>query len=89
MNEQTYEKLTSGIIAALEEAIATGGVAPWQKPWLGIQASNPVTKTVYSGVNRLVLEWSGRADPRWLTFKQAQALKGQVKKGAKGVPVCY
>lgn len=87
-----YEKLTAGIIEQLEAARASGGVAPWQKPWsAGADARpyNPFTKTVYSGINNLILQWSGKIDLRFATFNQIRAAKGSVKKGAKGFAVCY
>lgn len=91
MNDQ-YIKLTEGIVASLEEALATGGVAPWQRPWRSLASGephNPFTGSVYSGVNRLILTLIGGEDSRWATFKQISAAKGTVKKGAKGVLICY
>lgn len=48
---------------------------------------------IYSGINILLL-WSaaieqGRPSHRWLTFKQALALGGSVRKGEKGTMVVY
>jgi antirestriction protein ArdC len=54
---------------------------------------NAVTSRAYSGVNVLIL-WSraqdsNYSDPRWLTFKQALELGGNVRKGEKGETVIY
>jgi len=38
----------------------------------------------YRGINQLLLSFTPYADPRWLTFKQAEALGVQVKRGQKG-----
>jgi antirestriction protein ArdC len=81
--------VTDRIIAAL----ATG-VAPWRKPWraLGRQfrfATNLISGKPYNGVNQLLLQCSGYVSPYWLTFKQAAALGGSVRKGEKGTPVIY
>lgn len=55
--------------------------------------ANAVTGRRYSGINVLIL-WAavieGRyASQRWLTFKQAQAAGGNVRKGERGTTVCY
>jgi antirestriction protein ArdC len=54
---------------------------------------NASTGRTYSGINILLL-WSaaieqGRPSQRWLTFKQALALGGNVRKGEKGTMVVY
>lgn len=80
-----YEQVTAQILANLE-----GGVAPWVKPWAATPGRNmpmnAATNTGYSGCN-VVLLWMathGRfAQPHFLTFKQALALGGNVRKGEK------
>lgn len=47
----------------------------------------------YRGINVLLL-WleavtSGYASPTWMTYRQAQALGAQVRKGEKGAPIVY
>ena len=54
---------------------------------------NPTTGKAYRGGNRVIL-WimsmtQGLEDTRWLTYKQAQTLGAQVRKGAKSVPLRY
>lgn len=54
---------------------------------------NPTTGKAYRGGNRVLL-WivsmtAGYSDNRWLTYKQAQALGAQVRKGAKSIPLRY
>jgi antirestriction protein ArdC len=54
---------------------------------------NAATGSIYSGINILIL-WGrlfdeGFASQRWLTFRQATALGGTVRKGERGVGVCY
>lgn len=68
------------------------GVAPWQKPWSETQALlpfNPVTGNRYKGVNSVLLLSEDREDARWLTYKQAQSLGAQVRKGEKGTGIAY
>jgi antirestriction protein ArdC len=50
---------------------------------------NPVSGTRYKGSNALWLEMQGRGDPRWMTYKQAQGVGAQVRRGEKGALVQY
>ncbi|ENW8996491.1 ArdC-like ssDNA-binding domain-containing protein, partial [Escherichia coli] len=55
--------------------------------------SNFTTDTSYSGINIMLL-WCSAAkqgfnDSRWLTYKQAQALGAQVRKGERGTMAIF
>jgi antirestriction protein ArdC len=55
--------------------------------------ANAVSGRVYSGINVLIL-WAagvggGFSSQRWLTYKQAAAAGGNVRRGEKGTVVCY
>lgn len=83
--DEIVHEVTSNIIAKLEE-----GVAPWAKPW-GSDLSlewpfNPVTRKQYTGFNAIILNicQMDYACNRWITFNQAVAAGGSVRKGAKG-----
>ncbi|MBC6609047.1 DUF1738 domain-containing protein [Hymenobacter sp. BT188] len=80
-----YQIVTDRIVAALE-----GGVIPWRKPWNAVYGlpRNYATGVAYSGINAFLLHFSG-ALPFFMTFKQALALGGHVRKGAKGHLVVY
>ncbi|NMM43915.1 DUF1738 domain-containing protein [Rhodospirillaceae bacterium KN72] len=69
------------------------GEASWQKPWepnVGISAPfNPISNKPYRGINAWWLELQGWVDPRWLTYRQAQELGGQVRKGERSTSVEY
>ena len=90
-----YQKITDKIIAELE-----AGRVPWVQPWgkSGANASlglpqNAATGRQYSGINILIL-WDavverGFTGQSWLTFRQALALGGHVRKGEKGTMVVY
>jgi antirestriction protein ArdC len=87
-----YESVTQTIIEELEH-----GVAPWVKPWSTTGSPdlphNAVSRKAYRGVNVLLL-WResalhGYQNPTWLTFKQAKALGGFVRKGEQGTHVVY
>jgi len=77
------------IVERIVEALARGDV-PWKKPWKTRAAHNAKTGHAYTGVNSLLLNMASHyPDPRFLTYKQAEELGAQVKKGEKGWPVIY
>src|SRR5256885_15601639 len=86
MRRDLYADVSARIIAELER-----GAAPWVKPWSVTPGQNTpqnaVTNRPYSGCN-VILLWlaanRGGAAPRFLTFKQAPAAGGHVRKGAHG-----
>jgi antirestriction protein ArdC len=85
--QQEYaEKIAQELIKHLEK-----GTAPWQKPWSPADGNdlphNPTTGNAYSGGNTLTLMMAMRNDPRWMTYKQAQDIGAQVRKGEKGMPI--
>lgn len=82
-----YQIITDKFVAQLEQ-----GIVPWQKPW-SMQGDNAndiaisyTTRKPYSLLNQMLLGWRGG---EYLTFKQIQDLKGQVKKGAKASMVVF
>ena len=94
MNKDVYQQVTDQIVAELEK-----GVRPWMKPWNTEHAAGRINRPLrangiaYRGINILML-WAaaaekGYAAPLWLTYKQAQELGGQVRKGEKGSLVVY
>lgn len=88
-----YDEVTAKIIAQLED-----GIFPWVRPWSAANAvpglpRNAVSGRAYSGVNVLIL-WGAVIDGSypsqdWLTFRQALAAGGCVRKGEKGQTVFY
>ncbi|EMU6897380.1 DUF1738 domain-containing protein [Serratia marcescens] len=88
-----YQSVTDSIIAALE-----AGVKPWSCPWQRVPGmsglpSNYATGAAYSGMNIMLL-WSsaseqGFNDSRWMTYKQAKAEGGQVRKGEHGTTAIF
>lgn len=88
-----YQTVTNNIIAALE-----AGVKPWYCPWKRVPGmsglpSNFATGIAYSGMNIMLLWCSaseqGFCDSRWMTYKQAQAVGGQVRKGEHGTTAIF
>lgn len=88
-----YAEVTARVIAELEQ-----GRLPWVQPWDSAACActmpaNGVTGRRYSGINVLIL-WArvveaGYSSQRWLTYRQAQAAGGNVRKGERGTTVCY
>lgn len=79
-----YEIVTNLIIDQLEK-----GVVAWRQPWSnganGIWPSNYATKREYSGFNAFYLNLVAAGRPAlYLTYNQAKALGGQVRRGEKG-----
>jgi antirestriction protein ArdC len=89
-----YARITNKIIADLERGDLT-----WRKPWSAEHLAGNVLRPMrwngipYSGINTLVL-WGtgaeqGYTSPYWMTFKQAQQMGANVRKGEKGTQVVY
>lgn len=86
MKDAVYQVITDRVIALLEQ-----GTVPWHKPWQGGQTMprNLVSRRPYRGVNVFLLHAMAYASPYWLTFRQAQELGGNVRKGEKACPVVF
>jgi antirestriction protein ArdC len=89
-----YKEITEQIVQALED-----GVRPWHQPWNTAHMEGRIAiplrqnGVAYRGVNVLAL-WmqamaKGYASPIWMTYRQAQALGANVRKGEKGSLVVY
>ncbi|BAV50836.1 ardC antirestriction protein [Mesorhizobium loti] len=90
-----YDEITGKIIVELE-----AGRFPWVQPW-GTSAANASlclpqnasTHRPYSGINVLIL-WGavverGFPTQNWITYRQAFALGGNVRRGERGTTVVY
>jgi antirestriction protein ArdC len=91
MKRDLYAEVSARVIAELE-----AGAAPWVKPWSTTGGANTpcnaVSNRPYSGCN-VILLWMAQAagyrTPRFLTFKQALELGGNVRKGERGTKVYF
>ena len=92
--QDVFTRITSAIVAELEK-----GTRPWTRPWRAEHAAGRITRPLrhngqpYAGINVLSL-WAsasiqGFAAPLWMTYRQAVALGGHVRRGEKGSPVVY
>lgn len=79
-----YEIITQRIIDSLE-----AGVVPWRTPWKSVAPRNLISKKPYRGVNVFLLSAMRHTSPYWLTFRQAKAKGGNVRKGERSTPVIF
>ena len=91
-----YTRVTNKIIADLE-----AGVRTWHQPWNAEHLAGRITRPLrHNGIGsrgrglNIILLWSASVAssytaPIWMTYRQAQQLGGQVRKGSKGETVVY
>lgn len=89
-----HARVTNRILADLER-----GVRPWMKPWDADHAAGRIVRPLratgqpYRGINTVMLWMTamerGYASPFWLSYRQAQGLGGQVRRGEHGTLVVY
>jgi len=85
MSNKVYEIITEKIISELDK-----GNIPWHRPWTGTgYPKNLISKKEYRGINVFLLSCQGYASPYWISYKQAQELGGNVKKGEKSTMVVF
>ena len=80
-----YQEVTNKMIALLEK-----GVAPWRCTWnrYGL-ARNYATNHIYTGINSILMNLTPHPIPYFISFKQAKAKGGKIKKGAKSERVYF
>lgn len=86
-----YQTITDKIITELEK-----GAVPWIRPWTGEAdpiPRNALTQRPYRGINTVLLgleaQCQGYGTQQWLTYRQAQQLGGQVRKGEHSTLIIY
>lgn len=88
--KDNYQRITDTIVEQLE-----AGTKPWIRPWRGNarRSLTPrrATGEAYRGINVLMLwvagQMFGYEENTWMTYRQAQDLGAQVRKGEKGTLV--
>lgn len=80
-----YQIVTDRIIDLL-----SAGVVPWRKSWTttGVPR-NLCSGKPYRGINVWLLSCASYSSPYWLSYRQAQARGGNVRKGEKGTLVVF
>lgn len=93
MRNDVFQQITDSIAAQLEQ-----GVRPWSQPWTATQTDSRalphnIAGRSYRGANVfwlwLIGQQRGYETPCWLTYKQAEAAGGNVRKGEKGSDVFF
>lgn len=86
MGNGIRDDITQQVIRAIE-----AGTVPWRRGWSSPELPrNARTGQAYRGINAFLLQGVSQyseaqySDPRWLTFKQAEAMGVKIKKGSKG-----
>jgi antirestriction protein ArdC len=88
------DELFEGIVLKLISTIESGNHGEWTKPWTTLMGANGLginakTEKAYRGFNQFILlmttAMEGYGQNVWATYKQYQALGGQVRKGETGV----
>ena len=79
-----FQETTDKIVAMLE-----AGTAPWRKPWTSADAPRNIEGRPYNGINVFILGMQPFTNPFWMTFNQAKARGGNVRKGEKGTTVVF
>ena len=90
---ELYERIAEQIRTQLAE-----GVLPWHRPWAvdpDARVSKPLRENAvpYQGINVLIL-WgaaleAGYASPFWMTYRQAQSIGAQVRKGERATHIVF
>jgi len=84
MTNKVYDIVTGRILEALDQ-----GTVPWRKPWTAGIPRNATTDRPYHGINTVLLGMTAYSDQRWLTYKQAGQLGGNVRKGERSSMVVF
>lgn len=88
-----YQMITNKMLEMIKEASGKNYVKKWSGKTYGqgyLIPFNFDTKKRYRGVNVFLLtSYEPLENPFYMTFKQIEAHKGTLKKGAKGSPVVY
>jgi antirestriction protein ArdC len=80
-----YQEVTDRMIELLEQ-----GVAPWRCTWSKYGAArNYATGHIYTGINAFLMNLTPHPIPYFMSFKQAKAKGGKIKKGAKANMVLF
>lgn len=94
LKKDIYARVTDRILADLEK-----GVRSWLKPWSAAHPAGSISRPLrqngiaYRGINVMLLwgeaQEKGYSAPIWMTYKQADEIGGQVRKGEKGSLVVF
>ena len=91
-NQKTREAIADRILELLDQ----GGLPPWERPWRTSDVGEPrnaISMKPYRGINHwltlITHTVQNYKDPRWLTYRQAQTLDGNVRKGEESTRIVF
>ncbi len=90
MSKDIYQECTDTIIKVMEN-----NPKQWESGLSGLISDMPIRSNneYYKGINIILLNISaskqGFASNQWLTYKQAQSVGGNVRKGEKGTGIVF
>ncbi len=85
VNESLYQEVTNKIIKILEN-----GILPWRKTWSSFGlARNYLSGHIYTGINFILMNNTGRRVPYYLTYNQVKKGNGKIKAGSQSERVYY
>lgn len=94
--QETKQKLEDRIAQRVLEAMEQENLTPWEQAWAydpKAVARNYCTARPYRGINVLLTEMTRRAmgygDPRWMTYRQAQSMGRQVRRGERSTMIVF
>lgn len=82
-----YEAITDKIVKQLE-----AGIIPWRKGWKSTSSGLPlnyITRKPYRGINILTLFMTRFESNQWMTYKQAQSIGANVRRGEHGEQIVF
>lgn len=79
-----YTTITERILTQLD-----AGTVPWRKTWASGLPKSLTGAREYRGLNLLVLGLADHRSRYWVTYREAQRLGGQVRRGGKATAVIY
>ena len=90
------QRVEDAVADRIIELLDQGQLPPWEKDWRDSANSlprNAVSMKPYRGVNRwmtlLTHMVMGYQDPRWLTYRQAEALGGHIRRGETSTEIVF
>ena len=90
------QRVEDAVAGRIIELLDQGQLPPWEKDWRDSTNGlprNAVSMKPYRGVNRwmtlLTHMVMGYQAPRWLTYRQAEALGGHVRRGERSTGIVF
>ena len=93
---KSKKEIEAEVVGNILQLLDSGELPPWDRGWSSTKFGlpmNAVSQAPYRGINRwntmITQACKGYDDNRYLTFKQAQDLGGNVRKGEQGTIIVF